>query len=135
MTTIDLRKPNLREVKIGTEVITSKGFTFTLVKRNKAGKESWKDETSGLVWHDVEKEKYTYKNALEEFGTKLPTKEDFKLAEKHGFREVLPNTDIWFWSSSPYPTDSDFAYLFNGGNGYTDYYYRSNALSVRCVGR
>ena len=100
--TIDLRLPqyNLREVKTGTLVITSQGFKFKLVKRTKDGKESWKDLTSGIIWHNKEDSYYTYEEAITKFGESLPTKEDFETAETHGFREILPNMDYWYWSTS-----------------------------------
>ena len=55
--TIDLRSPDLRKAVVGTTVITSKGFKFKLVSRKK-DKESWKDLTSNLTWHDVEDKNY-----------------------------------------------------------------------------
>ena len=100
--TIDLRVPkhDLRKVKTGTLVITSKGFKFKLVKRTKDGKESWKDLTSGIIWYDKEDSNYTYEEAITKFGESLPTKEDFETAETHGFREILPNMGYWYWSAS-----------------------------------
>jgi hypothetical protein len=132
---IDLRILVLRNVCIGHIVTTSKGFSFQLVSR-KDKKESWLDLTSKLTWHDREDLTYTHYKAVEKFGDNLPTIEEFQVAEKHGFREVCPNmTDSWFWSSSLYPYYTDVAQGFNGSNGGSDYYYRHDDYSVRCVGR
>lgn len=135
--TIDLRPPkhNLRTVPIGTTVITSKGFKFKLISRKKS-KESWKDVSSKVIWHDMEVGSYNYYRAVEKFGNFLPTIEEFIEAEKHGFREVLPNMAHCFWSSSPSPYNSVYAQFFSGYfgvsyYGYNRYYY----VSVRCVGR
>ena len=102
--TIDLRQPedDLRKAKVGTIVITSKGFEFKLMSR-KAGKECWLDCTSKVIWHDREDKTYTHFEAVEKFGDALPTIEEFKKAKKHGFLEILPDMDYWFWSSSLYP--------------------------------
>ena len=135
--TIDLRPktPDLRKVPVGTTVITSKGFKFKLISRKK-GKESWKDLTSKLTWRDREEKTYNHYEATEKFGDKLPTIEEFRIAEEHGFRDILPNTNgYFFWSASLSPNFSDFAQGFYGNNGGSGYGYRGNDSSVRCVGR
>lgn len=135
---IDLRKPDLRIVSVGTIVITSKGFEFELIDRDTDDKETWKDLTSGLKWFDKEDKNYTHDQAMELFKSpekRLPTIEEFEEAEEHGFREVLPNIDYWFWSASLNPNDSEVARDFNGVNGSTYYYSRSLFSAVRCVGR
>ncbi len=90
---LDLRKPNLREVPVGTIVITSIGHEFELLIREN-GKESWRDLTSGLVWHDREDTEMTHYEAMNKFpqtaDKRLPTIEEFEEAEKHGVREILP---------------------------------------------
>lgn len=135
---IDLRKLNLRKVPIGTIVTSLKGYDFELISRVN-DKESWKDLTSGLTWNDVEDEKYKYDEAIKNFSSKqkgLPTSEEFEIAERHGFREILPNFERrWFVSSSLYSYSDNFVRDFGGDYGDTgvgdrDYYY-----SVRCVGR
>jgi hypothetical protein len=131
----NLRILVLRNVCIGHIVTTSKGFSFQLVSR-KDKKESWLDLTSKLTWHDREDLTYTHYKAVEKFGDNLPTIEEFKLAELHGFREILPNMQYWFWSASLYPYSSDFAQDFVGFNGFSYYGYRGyDYFSVRCVGR
>src|ERR1035437_8937640 len=101
---IDLRTPDIRTCEVGTIVISKTGHEFELLERTN-GKDVWKDLTSGLVWFDMEKEKYTHNEAVEKFKDRLPTIEEFAEAEKHGFRDILPNIeDRWFWSASLYPT-------------------------------
>ena len=131
--TIDLRTSDLRKVPVGTTVITSKGFKFKLVSRKK-GKESWKDLTSKLTWHDAEDEKYRHYQAQEKFGNGFPTKEEFEVAESHGFREVVPNmANKWFWSSSVDPYSTYYAFGFGGDDGDIYYDFRFFNYSVRCV--
>ena len=133
---IDLKKPNLRKLEIGTIVISKNGFEFELVYRDPDGKESWKDLATGIVWHDREDRKYTHYEAVEKFGVNLPTIEEFEAAEKHGFREVLPNMKEYsFWSASLNPSSMDYARFFNGYGGYGGYCIRGPHYSVRCVGR
>lgn len=131
---IDLRTPNLRDVPVGTEVKTSKGFVFVLIVR-KDGKESWKDDTSGLTWHDTEDRNCTHHEAVEKFKDSLPTIEEFKTAEEHGFREVLPNMGHWYWSSSLSSYVTAVARIFSGNDGYGSFYYRGSFNSVRCIER
>ena len=134
--TIDLRQPkyDLRKARVGTVVITSKGFKFKLMSR-KTKKECWLDCTSKAIWHDREDKTYTHYEAVRKFGDALPTIEEFKEAETHGFREVLPNMEHWFWSSSLNPNGTGFAQDFYGNGGSSNYYSRDYYKSVRCVGR
>ena len=126
---IDLRKPDLRTVEVGTVVITTDGFEFELVSRVDK-KESWKDLTSGITWHDKEDGSYTFDQALEKFGDRLPTKKEFETADKHGFRDVLPNMNHWFWSASVYAFNPGLAWAFNGALGTVN---PSSRFSVRCA--
>lgn len=134
--TIDLRQPkhDFRTVAVGTIVITSAGFKFKLMARKK-GKESWKDISTKLTWHDREDEIYTHYKAVEKFGGSLPTIQEFQEAEKHGFREVLPNMNYCFWSASVVSTNRNSAWYFYSYNGivYSSNHYTS--YPVRCVGR
>ncbi len=65
---------------------------------------------------------------------RLPTKEDWESAEKHGVREVLPNLPRWFWAETDFARHVDFAWQFNAFDGFlsTDSIYYTHA--VRCVG-
>lgn len=134
MNIIDLRKPDLRIARVRTIVITSKDFQWELLSREE-GKEVWKDLTSGLIWKDIEDQKYTYDEALEIFKNSLPAKEEFEIAEKHGIREVLPNMCDWFWSSSVNANNTDFARYFNGYNGYIFNGNRDDKDAVLCCSR
>ncbi len=135
--TVDLRKKiGLRELPVGSIVITSKGFSFELA--NKIGnKETWKDLDSKLVWYPKEEDIFTHYQAVEKFNSKskrLPTIKEFEEAESHGFREVLSDLNHWFWSASLYPSDTDFARGFYGNYGDSDVGVRDCGNSVRCCG-
>jgi hypothetical protein len=132
---IDLRPPNLADVEVNTKVITSKGYSFTLTKKDNAGNQYWHDNTSGLIWGPVEQGKFSHHEATAKFGNMLPTKEEFEEAEKHGFREVIPRIkDFWLWSSSVYPYYTDGACVFVGSYGGIVNYYRSYAYGAAvCV--
>lgn len=135
----DLRKHDLRKVPIGTEVITSKGFTFVLLD-DKDGKETWLDLVSKLKWYDIEQGLFTYDQALRQFNSKnrrLPTIEEFREAHEHGIIEILPNIDAYvFWSSSVHSNSTDFAFVFYGNFVVVFYVYRNVKYgSVRCVGK
>lgn len=126
----DLRRPTYLT---GDIVITLKGFKFELVESSSAG-ESWKDLQTGLIWLPQEDGRYDFHQAIEKFGDRLPTINEFELAELHGFREIVPFKNEWYWSSSVHPNFTDLAFIFNGGNGYVSYGSRNyNVFSVRCV--
>lgn len=120
MTTVDLRLPDLRVIPIGTTVVTKKGFQFKLVGKG-SGKEIWKDVATSLYWFFIEEGTYTHFEAMQRFNSKncrVPTKREFEEAEKHGFRDVVP--DIHgrrFWASCVSETNDLFAYDFCGRSG------------------
>lgn len=136
MTKIDLRTPNLMEVKPGTIVITSKGFEF---ERVNSTEETWLDLTTGLMWFDREPEMYNYDQAMDKFNKperRLPTIEEFTEAEGHGFREVLPNMKVYFfWSASLYSYNPAVSARYFDGSDGDDYGVgvRNYDVSVRCV--
>lgn len=128
MKILDLRIPTLNSLKVKDKVITSKGFTFVKMK------EGWKDVKTGLEWSNpVASWRGTHYEAQEKFGDKLPTKDEFEIAEKHGVREVLLITSGYFWSSSVNPVFDFNACVFNGVNGYIGSYYRSVSEAALCV--
>lgn len=135
---IDLRKQSLDNLPIGTAIITSKEFVFKLIER-KDKKEYWLDETSNLIWHPKEDGNFNYDEAmkLKTEQKRLPTKEEFEDAEKHGIREVLKDMDgFWFWSSTAHPEYSRYAYVFSGYYGGVGFAYRGVRVaygSARCV--
>lgn len=132
---IDLRTHDLIRVEPGTIVITSKGFEFI---RLEGDEEAWRDLTTGLKWLDREPKIYTYEQAMKKFNSsdkRLPTLEEFKEAENHGFREVLPNMNHEYLSASLYPDDCDSVRLIDGSNGFICDGYLYEAHYVRLVGR
>lgn len=101
--------------------------------------EGWIDNTTGLLWHFGSKNKLNWEEAkawAEEQRGRLPTREEFKTAEKNGVRK-LDNVDrcYWYWSSTPY--GYYHAYLFYGNNGSADDVvnrdYRYSSVFARCV--
>lgn len=64
---------------------------------------------------------------------RLPSKNDWLLAEVNGVRKVLPNMDFSFWSASSLSDDRVFAWLFGGDYGNMGGNYRYSSSSVRCV--
>lgn len=65
---------------------------------------------------------------------KLPSIDDFKLADVNGIRKVLPEMDYNFWSSSSYSFYRYHAFRFSGAHGVIGYDGRYWQYSVRCVG-
>lgn len=115
----DLRK----ELQPGDIVITKKGFEF---ERTQYG---YLDKTTKLEWEiefKTEINQYQAEKWAKEKNKRLPIKEEFKLAESHGIRE-LPDMQwnkYFFWSSTLCPGYSYFAYVFFGYDGYVYYYDR-----------
>jgi hypothetical protein len=64
---------------------------------------------------------------------RLPTSEDWQIANVNGIRKVLPNMDVNFWSSSSYSNNRLSAWYFYGDNGNMNVEYRIGTYSVRCV--
>lgn len=101
--------------------------------------EGWLDTISGLLWLPIEFEKYTYETAMKLFNTpnkRLPTKEEWEVAELHGIREVFNDIEYnYFWSSSSYPYGGGFAWVFVGGDGYVGFGFRrgDDYYCVCCV--
>jgi len=68
---------------------------------------------------------------------RLPTVEDWELANINGVRKVLPNLDYAFWTASSSSLDTHYAWYFGADHGVIDGVYgpRYTNYSVRCVGR
>jgi hypothetical protein len=66
---------------------------------------------------------------------RLPTIEDFKLADVNGMRKVLAGMDNCFWSASSDSSSRGYAWSFCGGGGYMNGYGRYGSYPVVCVGR
>lgn len=122
---------------------TTDGHIWELIEHSEAGAEEhevWKD-ASGLLWTDKLPGTYTFDEA-QEVASKIilldkkwhvPTYKEWLQAEIFDVREVLPNMNHWFWSSSPYGLE--YARYFSGDVGVTDYGLRYFRHSVRCAGR
>ena len=127
--TLEQTKHNLK-ARMGYEITTSKGFTWTAVPTG------WLDTTSKLVWrYEDEPGEYTFDDAVSRFGESLPTKEEYEEAEKHGIREVLNLSGWRYWSASVYSLTRSFAWYFYSNYGYVYNLNRNTPNSVRCVGR
>lgn len=143
---------DLRAAKPGFTCQSAKGGTFSLVHRHENGAEIWKDEGAGVYWGDKLPDRIRRRAARElcaadrEGVTRvgpqpvqtLPTLKDFETAEKHGFREVLPNMkDHYYWIDSSVPGAKNIGHMFNGNVGKPEIVvYRSiNFENVRCIGR
>jgi hypothetical protein len=125
---IDLTRPDLTKLPTGELVKTTKGFIWEVI-----GAGLWKDQTTGLTWGPIHKEKLNHYQATEKYRDKLPIREEFEEAEKHGIREVLNMNGYWFWSSSVSPDDTDYAYVFYGNFGDIYYAYRGGSSIVDAV--
>ena len=107
------------------------------------------DTSAGLTWQrEVPNQRFTWAKAKEYAaglelaggGWRLPTKEelasivDYTRSNPAIDPVAFPNTPSeWFWSSSPYASYSNLAWLIYFGAGYTSYYYISYPYGVRCV--
>lgn len=67
---------------------------------------------------------------------RLPTINDYKIADANGIRFVLPSKQYMFWSASVHSFYRDFAWYFDGNLGYINVDNRyASYYAVRCVGR
>ena len=123
---------------------------FVLVTRSKDFKEVHMEVSSGLLWSDrlplrmnqLTAEQICKVAEFKEFGGiegktwRLPSIDEYREAMKNGSRNVLPNTNHWFWSSSVRHLRYDsYAWLFNGFTGSFLSDVVTTHLSVRCVAR
>lgn len=152
-----------------SQITSSTGVQWKLVSRQRdpeSGRfmEVWMDMSSGLLWGDrlesmgigVGKDKGGMKNIgdsvckskwgkaasthITERDFVLPTNEEFRIAEKNGLREVVPNIkDERYFSSTRNPADPEIVYAFYGSTGTVAVGQcsrgRFSTYSVRCVGR
>jgi len=111
---------NPREAAVGDVIVTSTGNEWQLVERSDV-RESWKDLSTGITWHDKEDGTLSHYDAVARYGDSLPTKEEWELADENGAIEVLPNMRSWFWSTSVHVDYPDDVYVFYGLKGTFDY--------------
>lgn len=139
------------KIEIGFHCKTSNGHDWLLAYKGPNRAEVWKDMQTGLHWSDKLSQRIRRKAAGDLCKTRipdenyysyrhlsrLPTLQDFELAEKHQFREVLPNmADHYYWIDSSVPGAKNIGHMFNGNIGKPEIVvYRSiNFENIRCVG-
>lgn len=119
----------------GHETEFTKYYTKTGHVWTKQG-EYWKDETSGLLWKDKDENgTYTFDSAVDRFGSLLPTKDEWEIAELHGLREVIGIKNYYFWSASVNANNHLNAWFFYGAIGVLYNTFRYFKYSVLCVKR
>ncbi len=110
------------------------GVLFEVIGQEN-GKDVWKDTKTGLTWYPALKEARQWKDAkaaCEKLGLRLPTLDEFKIAEVNGIRSVIADFKGRFFWSTPV-LDFVYAMGFNGDTGFTYSGIRSIENSVRCV--
>ncbi len=120
------------EAPIGTRCAYN-AFEFVRIQ-DEYGAVGWKDQSQGgKIWFFHDLKELGYQTEAIEYcksktGQKLPSNEDFSLAESHGFRNIFKakpsdHKDTTYWSSSSHPIYPDnFACVFHrneSGPGYT----------------
>ncbi len=113
---------------------------FALVKRSEDRKEIYKDLASGLLWSDRLEDKLIFKatdqwckKELEGFNGidwVVPSKSDFRVADRNGIGRFLPNMDLPLWTSKAEVVFIPKVGEFQGVE--TNYGYR---FHVRCVAK
>lgn len=113
----DMRPPKFPEVvEIGDIVVTTKGFEFECIAVS--GKNRfWRDLITGITWHPAEAGIYNLEDSGA-FQDRLPSKDEFEEAEKHGIRELSSDWNAWFWASTRSHA-LGFAFLFFQGKLYS----------------
>jgi hypothetical protein len=132
---------------------------FFLVTRSINGIEVYRDVASGLIWSDRMAKNYRFHSpalsicsnlnsrpnhsgvipflGIPDLTWRLPSADDFLQAEKNNIRQELPDMNHYFWTSTIYPTNPYYAYVFSSSGELTTYQreLRDNIyqLSVRCV--
>lgn len=123
--------------------------TWDLVVRTARGNELWRDATAHLLWGDdsqVGANQATAANFCRDSSTgtdtngdlvlpfRLPTRDEYASAERHGIRRVLRSIEgVIFWSSSPYGDGE--AWYFEDGQlehmsaALSDEYFRAHCVA------
>jgi hypothetical protein len=125
---------SFKKLAVGCRIKTKKGFFW-----KKIAKDMWLDESSRLVWMPEKNKKLNHNDAqkLQNKTKRLPTKEEFEKAEKHGIREILNMRNKYYWSGSVYSYHSCYAYNFSGSDGTVGFDFRTygNGSARYVVGR
>jgi tetratricopeptide (TPR) repeat protein len=127
-------------------------------KIEEAQKRTWQDPDTNLIWQkEISSKTYKWEEAKEYCSSlsldryndwRLPTKDELmSIVTKNSYQNSNSSTGKtfikkplldsmtmkyqWFWSSSS--KDSSKAWVVGFGNGYDDWYNKSNVFFVRCV--
>jgi hypothetical protein len=122
--------------KAGFRCLTTKGVAFERVEKPGFG-EAWKDLSNGTIWSDLLASNASFDRALEICSGAFPSVYDFLEAEKHGFREVLPNMKGHkFWTTTSDNTHQQIFYGDDASAPLEGVTHGSSATSfdVRCIG-
>mgnify|MGYP001117395898 CR=1 FL=1 len=128
------------KVSQGFQCRTSRGTRFQRITEPAEG---WRDlGRDGKVWFDQVTNEVSQQEAIALCegiaGQTLPSKEDFRNAERHGFQEVLPDMfQFYYWSSSSVP-HQDLAYGFSSGANVLATMSKGAGVgyvAARCVGK
>jgi len=95
------------------------------------------DKRTDIKWYKaIDTKQYTCEEAREEYGSRLPTKEEYEEAEKHGIRFILDDFEGRnYWSSSVYSNNRSYSWVFYGSNGLVFISNRFNNYWGRCISR
>lgn len=161
---VDMTEEARRSAPVGSVCLTSRGYVFQRITDEAIGA-AWVDLASGVRWMaDHQEDVYSNDGGRIENGViigspadqdcrdsggRLPSREEFALAESHGFREVLlgmRKSSPWgsgslsFWSSSFHSTDElgyTYSYVFGSYDGCSSCNARTTSVNhhtaVRCV--
>lgn len=116
----------------------SKKAGFVLVSRSRDFKEIHQDIETGILWSDRFPSAMKHQDALKACATlkgnkwKLPSVRHYRIADRHGIRDALPNMSYRFWSVAKAHLSS-VAQTFYGLDGKMSERSRDNRYSVRCV--
>jgi len=110
--------------------VTYTGHTWSMTENG------WRDDSTLLTWKtEDEDDRHTFDDAVAKFRESLPTKEEWKLAEKHGVREVLSLHGNMYWSASVNSSYLPSAGYFDSSYGNVLIAYRVSTFSVRLIVR
>ncbi len=131
--------------------LSSSNNSFVLVSRTKDLKEVYKQNSNSLLWSERLPSAVPYLQAavtchgdlaevagLNELKWRLPTLEEYKIADKEGVRWSLKNMNYWYWSSSGHDELYNYVWIYSGYDGYIDFANRNYdyvKFSVRCVAK
>jgi len=127
---------NATEVAAAYREVDPSGYCSGVTYQNQTNPESVCFEAPGFATTYVDA---PAKGGLKAASTpavrwRLPTLNDYFVADTHGIRFVLP-ASTWVWTSTIYSGARGNAYAFNSQTGQVSYFLRSNSQKIQCVGR